>query len=263
MEEKKGLLEEFIKKELERDAREIRRENEAEGGVMPEKLKMDIRKKLDGQIEEFEWRKKYPGLSSEELRALRIGQKIIENEKKEGTEEKEKEIGNVEAAGASTEEKKVAEKKGTERSAVRRRKSFRFYGGLVAVFVLVLVIGVTSLGGAERVVRFMKSVVGEREVTKVNSSDENMVILEENEEEAYQIVREEFGIDPVKILMGTLKGMNFDNMEFDRMSQLASFSYMYSGENIVYFISASYKASSLGMDVEEQTVEKYQLKTHQ
>ena len=46
----------------------------------------------------------------------------------------------------------------------------------------------------------MKSFVGDREVEQVDSSDENLVIVEEDEEEAYQKISEEFGVEPVKLI---------------------------------------------------------------
>ena len=125
---------------------------------------------------------------------------------------------------------------------------------------LVAAISVTSLGGAERVVRFVESMVGGRAVVKINSSDENMVIVEEDVEKAYQTLREELGVDPVKIIMGSLEGMSFNSMTFDKMSQFAEISYSYNEENIAYFISASYKESSWGMDLEEHIKNRYQIK---
>lgn len=234
MEEKKDCMEIFIKEELEREAEEIRREN-AGAEAVPEEIKIKIQQRLEKEIEDYEWKKRYPELSEGELRALRLGQEMIEKEK----------------------EKEAA--KETKKRIFRKKKGIRFYPGLAAVFVLVLAVSMTSFGGAERVVRFVKSMVGEREVVKVNSGDDNLVIVEEDAEEAYQIVRDEFGIEPVKIIMGALKGLSFREMEFDKILQLAELSYTYNGENIGYYISASYNDSSWGMDVEDYAIDEYQL----
>lgn len=249
MAEKKDGLEIFIKEELEREAEELRAENEAEKEPMPEEVKARIKMKLDEQIEEYEWKRKYPGLSEEELRALRIGQEILDKEKAEAE-------GGKDAGSEDGLEDPDSPK---EKGAGRKARGFRFYGGMVAVLALVLTVGMTSLGGAERVVRFMKSVVGDREIMKVNSSDKNLVIVEENEEEAYYTIKEEFGIEPVKIIMGSLGGMRFENMELDKFLQVAQLSYSYSGENVAYFISASYRDGSLGMDIEDQLKDQYQI----
>ena len=116
------------------------------------------------------------------------------------------------------------------------------------------------MGGAERVVRFVESMVGGRAVVKVNSSDENMVIVEEDVEKAYQTIKDEFGINPVRIITGSIKKMKFTNMEFDKVSQHAEISYLYKEKNVSYFISAAYKDSSLGMDVDEKIENEYQIK---
>lgn len=48
--------------------------------------------------------------------------------------------------------------------------------------------------------QFVKSSVGERQVSKVNSSDKNKIIEEEDEEKAYEKIADEFGIEPVRII---------------------------------------------------------------
>ena len=259
---KRDVFEVFIRDELEREAEEIRRENEVEGKKMPEALKAEIRSNLDERIEMLKLERKYPNLSADELRALRVAHKILDREKEEGAER----IGDVENGSVGSgdiigmvDSGSARETKG-RRAARGRKRGFRFYTGLAAVVALVAAIGVTGLGGAERVVRFVESMVGGRAVVKVNSSDENMVIVEEDVEKAYQTLREELGVDPVKIIMGSLEGMSFNSMTFDKMSQFAEISYSYNEENIAYFISASYKESSWGMDLEEHIKNRYQIK---
>ena len=46
----------------------------------------------------------------------------------------------------------------------------------------------------------MKRNVGSREVEQVDSNKDNLVIKEENEEEAYQKIKDELGIEPVRIV---------------------------------------------------------------
>ena len=259
---KRDVFEVFIRDELEREAEEIRRENEAEGKKLPEALKDEIRSNLDERIEMLKWERKYPNLSVDELRALRIGQEILGREKEEAAER----IGDVENGSAGSgdisgmeDSGSSMEKKG-RRCVSGRKRGFRFYAGFAAVVALVAAISVTSLGGAERVVRFVESMVGGREVVKVNSSDENMVIVEEDVEKAYQALKEEFGIAPVRIVMGSMEGMSFESMEYDKISQFAELSYLYDEKNVTFFISAAYKDSSLGMDVDEHIRNEYVLK---
>ena len=258
---KRDVFEVFIRDELQREAEELRRENDAEGKKMPEALKAEIRSNLDERIEMLKWERKYPNLSADELRTLRAAQKILDREKEEGTERS----GDVENGNAGSGDISgmvdfgtARETKG-RRAARGRKRGFRFYAGLAAVVALVTAISVTSLGGAERVVRFMESVVGGRAVHQVDSSDKNIVIVEDDIEKAYQIIKEEFKVEPVRIIMGSAKRMSFMNMEFDEVSQLAEISYLYNGQSVAYFISAAYKDSSLALDVDEHFNDKYQL----
>lgn len=241
MEERKETFGTFIKEELEREAEEIRKENEAEGEmVLPDELQDRISQGLQAQIDDYEWKKRYPNLTDEEIKAMRLGQELL---KKENMGEAEKQ----------------AEPEEPEKKTVRKKRGIRFYLGLAAVFVLVLAIGVTSLGGAERVVRFVKSMVGEREVVQVDSGEDNMIIIEGDAEEAYQVIGDKLGIEPVRPLHGSVEGLVFNSMEFDEVLQLAELSYSFNNELIYYFINASYSESSWGIDVEDNVTDKYEI----
>lgn len=229
MEERKERLETFIKEELMKEAEDIQKEIDKapEGQSMPEGAKERIWQNIQEEIAEYEREERYRGLSDEDYRALRLGQEMMEKQK---------------------EEKKYA----------RKKRNIRFYFGLAAVLVLVLAVSMTSIGGAERVVRFMKSMVGDREIAQVDSSEDNLVIVEENEEEAYQAIKDEFGVEPVSITR-VPEGMWFESMELDKNMQFAELSYVYRNEKIVYYISASYKISSMGIDVEDKIVNESQI----
>lgn len=230
MKERKESIETFIKEELAQEAKDILKENEEdiEGQSMPDGVKERIWQNIQEEIAGYEREKSYHGLSDEDYLALRLRQEMLE-------------------------------KREEEKKSARKKRGKKFYLGLAAVLVLVVAVSMTSIGGAERVVRFMKSMVGDREITQVDSSEDNLVIVKEDEEEAYQVIREEFGVDPVKIIMGALGGMTFDTMEFDKTLQFAELSYTYKNEKIVYLISASYKISSMGMDVEDKIINENQI----
>ena len=102
----------------------------------------------------------------------------------------------------------------------------------------------------------MKSVVGEREVVQVDSSENNLVIVKEDEEEAYEAIKEEFGVEPVRIIFQP-EQMQFKSMEYDKELQVAELTYICQNKRIVYFISASFKDSSWGIDVEDTIVDQY------
>ena len=221
MNEKMDKFEEIIKEELERDVALTDEKMADFEGEMPEGAKERIHAALKAQIEDYEREQRYAQLSKEEREALRLGQEMLEKKKK-----------------------------------VRTKRSRKVYLALAAVLILVVAIGVTSFGGAERIVAFVKSVVGEREVVKVNSSEDNLVIVNEDEEKAYEAIKEEFGVEPVRIATGLTK-KRFRGMELDKNLQVAEMTYMYQDEKIIYLINAAYRDSSWGIDVEDTVTDRY------
>lgn len=221
MNEKMDKFEEIIKEELERDVALTDEKMTDFEGEMPEGAKERIHAALKAQIEDYEREQRYAQLSDEEREALRLGQEMLEKKKK-----------------------------------VRTKRSRKVYLALAAVLILVVAIGVTSFGGAERIVAFVKSVVGEREVVKVNSSEDNLVIVNEDEEKAYEAIKEEFGVEPVRIATGLTK-KRFRGMELDKNLQVAEMTYMYQDEKIIYLINAAYRDSSWGIDVEDTVTDRY------
>ena len=167
----------------------------------------------------------YAELSEEDIRALELGRKILEQEAH----------------------------KGIRGTVLKKKKRGRVYIGLVAALVLTLAIGVTSLGGAERVIMMVTQMVGDREVQKINSSEENYVIAKEIEEEAYQEVKEKFGIEPVRII-NTVETLKFERLEFDEKLQTAELFYKFNNKSVIYFINASYSKTSWGLDVEDEMI---------
>lgn len=226
MKESKDQLEQIIKNEYDRLAKEEENDIQADDTIeVPEGTKESLRAKIDQQIEEMKKEKVYAQLSEEDRKALELGRKIMAEEEQEKTEVK----------------------------VVHKKKRFKMYFGLAAVLVLVMAVGITSIGGPERIVRMLKQAVGDREVEQVDSSDENLIIVEENEEEAYQIISERFGVEPVKI-MQRVESLRFKRMEFDDMIQTAEMYYEYNDENVAYLINASYTDASWGIDVEDEII---------
>lgn len=225
-------LEQLIKDEFNRAAGEEEAVIQKDDSLsMPEGKKEALYAGIMEKIEGMKQEEMYAGMSEEDKKALEIGRKIMEEE----------------AHGE------------TKAKSVRKKKRIRVYIGLAAVLVFVLAVGVTSMGGAERVIQMVTQMVGDREVEKVNSSEDNKVLVNEDEEEAYQRVSEEFGVEPVRILMKP-EDMNFQYIDIDEKLQLAELCYSFRGENIMYFINASYSDTSWGIDVEDGKVDQYVMK---
>ena len=239
MSEKKDQLKEILKDQLNKEAKQIEEEvglNDNE--EIPNELKIRMKNALDQKIREREMRSEdmkrtdaYAKLSEEDQEALRLGREMLKNQ---------------------SEEKKIY--------TMRRKKSnIRRIVALAAVLILVMAVGMTSIGGPERMLQFVKSSVGGRQVSKVNSSDKNKIIEEEDEEKAYDKIGEEFGIEPVRIIW-RLKGMEFIKMELDTDIQVAELDYIRDREKMEFIISASYGKVSLGADNEDEIIDHYYIK---
>ena len=239
MSEKKDQLKEILKDQLNREAKQIEEEvglNDNE--EIPNELKIRMKNALDQKIREREMRSEdmkrtdaYAKLSEEDREALRLGREMLKNQ---------------------SEEKKIY-------TIRRKKRNIRRIVALAAVLILVMAVGMTSFGGPERMLQFMKSSVGGRQVSKVNSSDKNKIIEEEDEEKAYDKIGEEFGIEPVRIIW-RLKGMEFIKMELDTDIQVAELDYIRDREKMEFIISASYGKVSLGADNEDEIIDHYYIK---
>lgn len=236
MSEKKDQLKEILKDQLNKEAKQIEEEvglNDNE--EIPNELKIRMKNALDQKIREREKRSEdmkrtdaYAKLSEEDQEALRLGREMSKNQ---------------------SEEKKIYTMR-------RKKRNIRRIVALAAVLILVMAVGMTSFGGPERMLQFMKSSVGGRQVSKVNSSDKNKIIEEEDEELAYEKITEEFGIAPVRITWMP-NGMEFEKMELDTDIQVAELDYLYNEERIEIMVSASYGEVSLGADNEDEITDHF------
>lgn len=239
MSEKKDQLKEILKDQLNREAKQIEEEvglNDNE--EIPNELKIRMKNALDQKIREREMRSEdmkrtdaYAKLSEEDQEALRLGREMMKNQ---------------------SEEKKIYTMR-------RKKRNIRRIVALAAVLILVMAVGMTSFGGPERMLQFVKSSVGGRQVSKVNSSDKNKIIEEEDEELAYEDAEKEFGIGVVRIL-GKLDEMQFDKMILDRDLQVAELSYNYKDGKIQFIISAAYGETAWGSDNEDIVIDNYFIK---
>ena len=217
-------LEQVIKEDLYREAESIQREvNASEIEEVSSTLKNDIRSKLQERIDAYEEEQAYAGLSEKDREALKLGRKLQE-----------------------------------ERSAVkeaRRKRRWKMYAATAAAAVLVLTVGMTSMGGAEKLASVIEQVVGGRKVVKVNSDEGNKVSENEDEKKAYQEIKDTFGVTPVK-LTNQRKGIKFIRMNLDENLQIAEMMYQSNEENLLYIISAGYYDSSFGFDAEDEIIGK-------
>lgn len=217
-------LEKVIRDDLYREAEAIQKEvNASEVEEVSDTLKKGIRSKLQERIDAYEEERAYAGLSEKDREALILGRRL--------------------------QEERSAEKN------VRRKRRWKICGATAAAVVLVFTVGMTSMGGAERVVSIIEQFVGERKVVKVNSDEESKVSENTDEKKAYQEIKDIFGVDPVRLIKPK-KGIQFINMNLDDSLQVAEMMYQYDGKTLWYIIGIGYYNSSFGFDTEDEIVDK-------
>lgn len=242
MKDKKELLEQTIKEDLEKEAQEILRALEtSDVDELSDEKQIELKKKIDKKIEDYEFEKICNGLPEEYQDALRAGMELKKQESA------------IDGKGETD-----GEEAGENPRRVRKKKSLRVYVALAAVMIMALAVSISSVGDGRSLMKTIKSMVGEREVVKVNSGEDNYVIEAESEEEAYQKIKDEFGINPVKI-MHVSKGMQFNRIEIDKEMHVAELYYNYKDENIVYIINCDRSKNSVGVDREDEIIEKYDM----
>ena len=244
MNDKKDEFKECIAREFEEIAREEEEFLENDTSlVVPEGTKEAVLARVREQIRAYEMeqtRKEAEEreeainhLSEEDREALELGRKMLKAE-----------IGQKDPEEPSG--KKVR----------RKKKPLKMYLALAAVIVCVLAMGITSMGGPERIVRMMTQNVGDREVEYTVKGEKVKTIENEDEEKAYQEIRDTFNTDIVKVII-CLSDMTFDSMNLEKDKQVAEMYYNYEGKTIAYIINVPYRENSLGIDFEDSVEKEY------
>lgn len=224
----KDDLEQVIREDLYSEAEAILREVDESGTEqMSSALKDDIRLKLQSRIDTYEKEQVYAGLSEKDREALMLGRRLQEER--------------------------------SDEHKARRKRRLRAYMASAAAILLVLGVGITSTGGAERIASVIEQVVGGRKVVQVDSDEGNKVSESEDEEKAYQEIKDKFGIEPVR-LYNQKKGMKFLQMDFDDSLQVAEIMFQYEDKKLLYIISAGYDNSSFGFDADDEVIDQEDMK---
>lgn len=245
MKDKKELLEQTIKEDLEKEAQEILKALEtSDVDELSDEKQIELKKKIDKKIEDYEFEKICNGLPEEYQDALRAGMELKKQESAIG----QKDETDGEEAGKNT-------------RRVRKKKSLRVYVALAAVMIMALAVSISSVGDGRSLMKTIKSMVGEREEVKVNSGEDNKVIEAESEEEAYQKIRGVLEIKPVQI-MDIPEGATFKKAVIERDLKVAEIYYQYQEDNITYVVNGDQAKNSIGVSVEDEVVEDYTLEVN-
>lgn len=164
-----------------------------------------------------------------------------------------------EALRLGRELQKRRKEKEEEKSRAKRRHRWKRITAAAAVLVLVIGIGTTGVGGPKRIVEMVEQAVGDRQVSKVNSSKKSAKTIDnEAEEQAYQEIKDKLGFDPVKMLK--ISGnMKYKYCEVDEDMQMAQLVYKNGNANVSYVMSSSYYEELIGVDLEDTITDSYTL----
>lgn len=228
MSNKNQSFDENLKEEFKRAGARTQREVEASGVEhISDAQKERIHAKLREQIAAYENEKIYAQLSEEDRKALELGKELMRKQEDEAAEKK----------------------------VVHKKKPVRIYLVIAAAVVMAMAFGVTSIGGPKRIIKMMTSSVGDREVEQTDT-DDNKVIEKEREEEAYQEIKEVFGVDPVKLIWRPTN-MRFKILETDNVMQTAEMYYEYNDINVIFCMSTTFRDAAWGIDAEDTVIKEY------
>ena len=242
MEEK---FKQFLKKQMEKEAEQIEKEVLSNESLKEVQAPDTLREALAKSIKEYEKnRTDAPSEESEE-----IGISIEEFCEKLSKEDRESYF-----RWRAAEEKKKA-KKARKRFHFPRKKRAVFV--VAATMVLVLGIGMTSLGGRPYWLKVADLVLGNENTVKVNTEGEDRIeTTKVDEKEAYEQIKEELGIEPVQLQYMPAE-MEFDRCVIEKELGTAKFLYLYQEQILEYEICYQYSDVARSISTEDNLLQSY------
>lgn len=242
MEEK---FKQFLKKQMEKEAEQIEKEVLSNESLKEVQAPDTLREALAKSIKEYEKnRTDAPSEESEE-----IGISIEEFCEKLSKEDRESYF-----RWRAAEEKKKA-KKARKRFHFPRKKRAVFV--VAATMVLVLGIGMTSLGGRPYWLKVADLVLGnENTVTVDTEGEDRSLTTDVSEKEAYEQIKEELGIEPVQ-LQYMPAGMEFDRCVIEKELGTAKLLYLYQEQILEYEICYQYSDVARSISTEDNLLQSY------
>lgn len=242
MEEK---FKQFLKKQMEKEAEQIEKEVLSNESLKEVQAPDTLREALAKSIKEYEKnRTDAPSEESEE-----IGISMEEFCEKLSKEDRESYF-----RWRAAEEKKKA-KKARKRFHFPRKKRAVFV--VAATMVLVLGIGMTSLGGRPYWLKVADLVLGNENTVKVNTEGEDRLeTTKVDEKEAYEQIKEELGIEPVQ-LQYMPAGMEFDRCVIEKELGTAKLLYLYQEQILEYEICYQYSDVARSISTEDNLLQSY------
>ena len=235
-------IEAILKSELEREAREILAEIEADESLQGLTMPDEAEEALMQRIRKLEEEKAaYERLSEKDKEALRLGREMqIQKENKIDDDNRDKHPEDAD---------------GTVLTFKKKKK--RTYLLIALVAVLVMMVGMTAVGEVPLVTELRKQILGSKELTNVNSErgDENRVENTiESEVAIYEEIKDTFNVGIIRL---TYKPINTEiiDYEIDEVLNRATIIYQCDGSIMEYQMIFNYKNQSQGYMVQDELVD--------
>lgn len=237
-------MENILKAELDREARAILAEIEADESLKDLTMPDEAEEELMQKIQKLEEKKAaYELLSDEDKEALRLGREV--------QMQKENKVESDSAASGEEDGKVVA----------FRRKKKRMYLLVGVVAALVMMMGITSVGEVPLVTSIKEQMFGDTETTKVNSAreDEREFIEGRDEEvEVYEAIQNVFDVDIIRLDYRP-NGTQILKYEIDEVLNRATIIYQCDATIFEYRMIFNYSTQSHGYKVEDIVIEEKSL----
>ena len=140
----------------------------------------------------------------------------------------------------------------------KRQLKHRKYWVLAAALIMALAVGMTSVGGPERLVQMMTRGLSGREQGLIDTNDGSISNTEGwSEEEAYNDIEQRYGFRPVK-LDYLPEGVSFEEMKIIDDTQGVYLVYARDDKLAVeMFIHPNHVIGSVGVDIEDVLLDEY------
>ena len=157
-------------------------------------------------------------------------------------------------ANLSDKDKRLLEYGRRYERQLHRRK----YWILAAVFVLVLAMGMTSVGGPQKLIQKMTKNLSGRKQETVDVGNGSIDVIDEwSEEDAYAAIEEKYGFYPVR-LDYLPEGVVFEAIEIN--DSIQEIKLLYTKDNNIFLrliLHPNYREGSVGTDVEDILRQEY------
>ena len=235
-------MEDILKAELEKEAREILAEIEADeslqGLTRPDEAEEELMLKIQKLEEE---KAAYERLSEKDKEALRIGREM--------QMQKENRIsGRGDNKNPDSEEGRVV---------TFRKKKRRTYLIVAVVAVLVMMMGMNAVGEVPLVTELRKQILGDKELTNVNSEREDGNRVDDTVDEdikVYKEIKDTFNVDIIRLEYKPDKTTVLD-YEIDEVLNRATIIYQCDDSILEYRMIFNYREQVSGYMIEDELLE--------